>query len=191
MRNPGSVTYLLGLFILSGCSSASPPWLAESNRTMWSPSRPDLTQVRKIVLTCSYDDNPRPGAPWTLYELELHAGGPCRGKVIGLNDYPHLVGEPSVQYNLPAEDFEECRRLLIASAFFERKAACPSVRSEDASLQFRVTCDDGYTHSISVDQPAPRALSDLFSLASQMGQRGNIARTPPENRSSLIPRDGR
>jgi hypothetical protein len=190
MRNPGSVTCLVGLFVLSGCSSASPLWPAESNRTTSSTSRPDLTQVGKIVLTCGYDDNPPPGAPSTLYELELHAGGPCRGRVIGLKDFPLLADEFTVQYDLPAEDFEECRRLLIASAFFDRKPASPPGRSEDDSLRITVTCDDRYTHSVSVSQPAPSALSDLFSLTSQVGQRGNRVVTPSENRSPLIPWGG-
>jgi hypothetical protein len=179
MRNRLGVCFFTGL-LLSGCGALdareagraeqkAPPKLQQSN----------LAAARKIELTCCYAGG-IPGAPYDLYKLELQAGGPCRATVTHGNNF-NSNGRTTAEFELPAETFAECVRLLTAADFFNMKDSAPEVLFENACSSVSVTCDGEFSHAVSVTHPAPapKGFDDLFALASEAEKRGKPAFAGP------------
>jgi hypothetical protein len=174
-----SVLSVTALLLLSGCAIMRQPCGQQAGR---EPGRPDLARVKKIEMHCGRCGGIL-GAPCVDYDLELRSGGPCRLTVThSTND--KLSGGTKATYDLPAETFEECRRLLIGGAFFDKKDSRPRILFENSGSSISVTCDDRYKHSVSVTHPAPapKGFDELFSLAEKAEERGKLVqRTPPSD----------
>jgi len=174
MHKGAGVPWFAVLLLLAGCG----PTLRQTEpRDLAPPEKPaqkvDLDATTQLELRAG-ECGGIGGGPKTEYKLVLRKGGPCYGTVIKGNNVNDLNQEVT-RYELPAEEFERCRTLLLEVDFLKMTSAQPQFLFENSCSSLTVRCDRGQ-HCVLVVHPArpPVGFYRVWRFAADLPGRGKI-----------------